>query len=79
MSHVLLIDDTWTSGATMMSAVLAVRRVGADRVSTLVLARWLNPRKFGKTRELIKRIHKNGDWESPQKVCPFTADGDCPA
>lgn len=39
--HVLLIDDTWTSGGHALSATLALRASGADQISVLVLARWL--------------------------------------
>jgi hypothetical protein len=38
-AHVLLIDDTWTSGATAQSAALALRSAGAARVATVVLGR----------------------------------------
>ena len=40
--HVLVIDDTWTSGGHATSAALAVRRAEATHVSVLVLARWLS-------------------------------------
>lgn len=38
---VLLLDDTWTSGASAQSAALALRRAGARRVAVVVLARRL--------------------------------------
>lgn len=43
MQHVLLIEDTWTSGGNAQSAALALRRAGAASVTILALARWLNP------------------------------------
>lgn len=41
-SHVLLIDDTWTSGGHSQSAALALRYAGAEYITLLVLARWLS-------------------------------------
>jgi ComF family protein len=38
-SHVLLIDDVLTTGATASAAALALKRAGARRVTTLTLAR----------------------------------------
>lgn len=43
--HVLLIEDTWTTGAKCQSAALALRRAGAASVTILVIARWLTPRE----------------------------------
>lgn len=41
--NVLLIDDTWASGAHSQSAAMACKEAGAGTVTILVLARWLNP------------------------------------
>jgi hypothetical protein len=41
-SHVLLMDDTWTSGGHAQSASLALHRAGAGHVSLLVAARWIS-------------------------------------
>ncbi|MBV9512895.1 MAG: amidophosphoribosyltransferase [Mycobacteriaceae bacterium] len=71
--HVLLLDDTWTSGANARSAALAVRRAGARRVSVLVIGRWLVPR-YGRNSQFIR------DWlRDPYDphVCPVTG-ADCP-
>lgn len=75
--HVLLIDDTWVSGATVMSAVAAIRQAGAERVTTLVLARWLDKR-YRPTSQLLTQAAQVGKWVGPQKACPFTLDGHCP-
>ena len=75
--HVLLIDDTWVSGGTVMSAVGALRAAGAAEVSSLVLARWLDP-SYRATPELIREVTEAGGWSPPQGVCPFTRDGVCP-
>jgi len=41
-AHVLLVDDTWTSGNKIYSATTTLRRAGAGRVTTLCIARWLS-------------------------------------
>jgi predicted amidophosphoribosyltransferase len=40
---VLLIDDTWTSGATAQSAAAALRAAGSGQVAAVVIGRHLNP------------------------------------
>ena len=77
LSHVLIIDDTWVSGATMLSAVWDMRRRGVERVSMLALARWLN-RQYSFTNDFIRRVDSARAWRRPQDVCPFTPDGECP-
>jgi orotate phosphoribosyltransferase len=39
----LLLDDTWTTGASAQSAALALRRAGARSIVTVVLGRHINP------------------------------------
>lgn len=41
---VLLLDDTWTSGASAQSAAIALRLAGASRVAVVTLGRHVNPR-----------------------------------
>jgi len=38
-ARVLLVDDTWTTGASAQSAAMALRRAGARSVATIVLGR----------------------------------------
>jgi hypothetical protein len=40
---VLLLDDTWTTGARVQSAAYALKRAGAARVAAVVLGRHVNP------------------------------------
>jgi hypothetical protein len=40
---VLLLDDTWVSGASAQSAAVSLKRAGAARVAVVVLGRHLNP------------------------------------
>jgi len=65
--HVLLIDDTWTTGGHAESAAAALKRAGAARVTLLVLARWLDMRR-GKTEEFV-RAELARDFDPD--ICPF--------
>lgn len=40
---VLLLDDTWTTGARVQSAAYALKRAGVSRVVVVVLGRHVNP------------------------------------
>jgi len=42
-ADVLLLDDTWVSGASAQSAAVALKGAGAARVAVVVLGRHLNP------------------------------------
>jgi hypothetical protein len=71
--HVLILDDTWTTGSTAQSAALAVRRAGAAAISVMVVGRWLSPDRRV-TADFIKaRLHRDYDPD----ICPVTG-GDCP-
>jgi predicted amidophosphoribosyltransferase len=73
-SHVLLMDDTWTSGGHAQSGVLALRAAGAKYVSLLVVARWLN-REHGST---AKFLAEPAGRDYDPAVCPWTGGG-CPS
>ncbi len=72
-SHALLIDDTWTTGGHAQSAVLALRRAGAARVSALVVARWLKE-DYGENKRFIAELASR-DYDPT--ICPWTG-GRCP-
>jgi phosphoribosylpyrophosphate synthetase len=40
--RVLLVDDTWTTGANPQSAAAGLRLAGAERVAVVVLGRWFD-------------------------------------
>jgi hypothetical protein len=42
-ASVLLIDDTWVSGASAQSAAVALKRAGARHVAVVVMGRHVNP------------------------------------
>jgi hypothetical protein len=71
--HVLLLDDTWTSGASAHSAALTLRRAGAQRVSIMVVGRWLAPGYARNARFIEGRLRNPYD----PRVCPVTG-GRCP-
>ena len=42
LRHVLLIDDTWTTGGNVQSAAVSLKRAGAQRVTVFCVARVVN-------------------------------------
>ncbi|MDS1270743.1 phosphoribosyltransferase [Lipingzhangella sp. LS1_29] len=56
-ADVLLIDDTWVTGSRMQSAAHSLKRAGARRVASLVLARQLSP-GFAPARQLIAEVQQ---------------------
>jgi predicted amidophosphoribosyltransferase len=72
-SHALVIEDTWASGGHAQSAVLALRKAGATRVSLLTVARWIN-RDFRANADFLRGL-EDRDYEP--LICPWTG-GDCP-
>jgi hypothetical protein len=71
--HILVLDDTWTTGSNTQSAALTLRRAGADQVSVMVVGRWLS-RTYGNNAEFIKtRLRRDYD----PGICPVTG-GACP-
>lgn len=67
-AHVLLIDDTWVSGAHMQSTAAALHGAGAAWVSAVPIGRML--KKSGKdTAPFLKAI---GERIFDPEVCPIT-------
>lgn len=72
--HILVLDDTWTTGANTQSAALTLRRAGAAHISILVIGRWISP-SYGPNAAFIRqRLHRDYD----PAICPVTG-GRCPA
>ncbi|GIH08277.1 hypothetical protein Rhe02_63440 [Rhizocola hellebori] len=69
----LVLDDTWAQGGHAQSAALGLRDAGADKVSILTAARWLNP-GFGDNSEFVSKS-LTSDYNPHQ--CPWTG-GQCP-
>jgi predicted amidophosphoribosyltransferase len=59
---VLLIDDTWTTGASAQSAAAALRDAGAGPVAALVIGRFLN-REWHENDRRLRGITRPFDWE----------------
>ncbi len=59
---VLLIDDTWTSGASAQSAAAALRGAGSGPVAALVIGRHINPEWHDSERRL-KSMSGTFDWD----------------
>ena len=58
---VLLIDDTWTTGANAQSAAAALKAAGARRVAALVIGRYVN-REWGHNDRRLRRLPQPFDW-----------------
>ena len=54
-ANVLLIDDTWTTGASAQSAAAALKAAGAARVGAVVIGRHLN-REWFENDQRLRRI-----------------------
>lgn len=68
--HVLVVDDTWATGSRAQSAALALKSAGAEAVTVLVLARWLNPQDGTPTARFLRRA-----WPESYdpRLCPVSA------
>jgi predicted amidophosphoribosyltransferase len=60
---VLLIDDTWTTGASAQSAAAALKDAGADRVAAVVIGRHLN-REWHENDRRLRGIERPFDWST---------------
>jgi predicted amidophosphoribosyltransferase len=64
---VLLIDDTWASGAHAQSAAYALERAGAGKIAMVVIGRHVNPawEVAGNTsKSLLDALPRDFDWET---------------
>jgi predicted amidophosphoribosyltransferase len=66
---VLLIDDTWTTGASAQSAAAALRQAGAKRVAAVVIGRHLN-REWHENDRRIRGIARPFEW----RACALCAE-----
>lgn len=73
-AHVMLVDDTWTSGSHAQSVATALKQAGAIKVSTLAIARWMDL-----TDPWTKRVFDNQikPRSYDPDVCPWTGSS-CP-
>lgn len=54
--HVLLLDDTWTTGGNAQSAAATLRNAGARAVTIMPMGRWLDPEYTGTSEFLTERL-----------------------
>ena len=71
---VLLIDDTWTTGASAQSAAAALRAAGAGAIASIVIGRHLN-REWHENDRRIRGIARPFDWTK----CALCAEPTRPA
>jgi predicted amidophosphoribosyltransferase len=57
---VLLLDDTWTTGANAQSAAAALKRAGARTVAAVAVGRYVNP-GYGANDERLRSM-RGFDW-----------------
>ena len=67
---VLLIDDTWTTGASAQSAAAALRAAGSGTVAAIVIGRHVN-REWGANDQHLQALPPF-DWDQ----CALCADGE---
>ncbi|KAA2251432.1 phosphoribosyltransferase [Solihabitans fulvus] len=60
--NVLLVDDTWTTGASAQSASAALKRAGAQRVAVVVIGRHINPQHVHSAPFLARARARPFDW-----------------
>lgn len=65
--HVLLLDDTWTTGGHLQSVSAALTGAGVVRVTGLAVARWLDP-SWATTKTFIESLPDSFD----PALCPYT-------
>ena len=73
--HVLLIEDTWTTGGNAQSAALTLRRGGATSVTIVALARWLKLEEPPTGAFVKSRLTADYD----PLICPVNAPNCAPA
>jgi predicted amidophosphoribosyltransferase len=66
---VLLVDDTWTTGASAQSAAAALKAAGAGPTAAVVIGRHLN-REWHENDRRLRGIAQPFDWEK----CALCAD-----
>ena len=75
--HIVVVDDTWVTGASAMSTAQALTLQGAEHITIMVFGRTLEP--SWKTNQPFKQFFYPEDRDLfHQDICPFTM-GACPS
>lgn len=61
--NVLLIDDTWTTGANVQSAAAALKTAGAERVGVVAVGRHINE-GYHDNAQRLKALPRTFDWDT---------------
>lgn len=67
--HVLLVEDTWVSGAAAQSAAMALKDAGARSVTILCAGRWMSHRTTGAPELLAQADQFYDPLHCPVGVC----------
>ena len=73
-AHITVIDDTWVSGGHVQSVAMSLKHAGAQQVSVLAIARWVDLQK-PYPRWTYNNIIQTQPYD--MDICPWTG-GDCP-
>jgi hypothetical protein len=73
--HVLLIDDTWTTGGSAQSVATSLKLVGSESVTVLVVGRWLR-NTWRPSANFIAEQMKQKPYTPFD--CPVSGVGPCP-
>lgn len=68
-SHVMIIDDTWTTGGHAQSVSAALKAAGVGVVSILTVARWIDPVRAD-TKEFVAKYLDSREYDPAG--CPWT-------
>lgn len=71
LGHILILEDTWTTGAHAQSLAAKLKNLGASEVSILVVARWLQT-NWDPTSRFVAGAIKDRVYEPND--CPFSID-----
>jgi predicted amidophosphoribosyltransferase len=69
---ILLIDDTWTTGASAQSAAAALKSGGAGHVAALVIGRYVN-RGWSQNDRRLRMLASDFDWHQCALCAPETS------
>jgi len=70
---VLLIDDTWTTGANVQSAATVLKEAGAQTIAAVVIGRHLN-REWGQNERRLSALARPFDWTRCAYCGPASGD-----